>query len=107
MRVYLITFAGNYMSYLQVRRFLEIKGTPDIKASDVQWRFKTLIFILNINTKTQESNCTFLALKLLGLSSPAGIIEQKWFGFVLILWIFPKSFDFFIFVNLDKVTSVK
>lgn len=99
MRVYLITFVDTSMSYSQVRSFLEIKGAPGIKASDVQQRFRTLIYILNINTKTQEPNCTFLALKLLGLNSLSGIIEQKWFGFGLVLGSFSKSFYFFIFVN--------
>lgn len=98
MRAYLVTFVDNSMSYPQVRSFLEIKGAQDIKASDVQQRFKTLIYILNINTKTQEPNCTILALKLLGLNLVSGIIEQKWFGFVLGLFgVFSKSFYFIFF----------
>lgn len=75
MRVYLKTFVDSSMSYPQVGSFLEIKGARDIKASDVQQGFKTLIYILNINTKTQETNCTLPDLQLLGLSSLSGIIE--------------------------------
>lgn len=98
MRAYLVTFVDNSMSYPQVRSFLEIKGAQDIKASDVQQRFKTLIYILNINTKMQEPNCTILALKLLGLNFVSGIIEQKWFGFVLGLFgVFFKEFLLFFF----------
>lgn len=102
MRVYLVTFVDNSMSYPQVRSFLEIKGAQDIKASDVQQRFKTLICILNVNTKTQEPNCTFLALKLLGLNSLPVIIQQKWFGFVWGLFgAFFKEFLLYCFPDVQ------
>lgn len=87
------------MSYPQVRSFLEIKGAQDIKASDVQQRFKTPVYILNINTETEEPNCTFLALKLFGLDSLSEIIAQKWFGFV---WVFlSKRFYFGVFSDTE------
>lgn len=104
MRAYLVTFVDNSMSYPQVRSFLEIKGAQDIKASDVQQRFKTLIYILNINTKSQEPNCTVLALKLLGLNLVSGIIEQKWFGFV---WgFFQRVFTLFFFQALKTECEI-